>query len=286
MRAVVWLPLLLAVSGVFVLKGAAASNESLPFVTSYTVTGGYEVGGVDLAPGAATNGFVAGTIPMSGIPANADIVAAFLLWETIYAGPAPAVGSVAGEFRGNDITIEWTSSVSSQDIQAAFAPCWTSGGSNYTLAMHRADVLQYLPAQPDVNGGSTGKRLVNSADLAKYGLAPHTVKLPEAGTGNQVPQSAGASLFVVYRDPNPNAPLTKVVFYNGLYVGVQGQPMNHTIRGFFDAAPNAVGKMTHVVGSGSPNGDDQVYFNNVPLSIPRVVPPIAPGRIRPSRISH
>ena len=269
LRAALWLPLMLGLSGAFIVRGAAAPNESLPFATSYTIPGGYQVGGVDLLPGAASGGFVTGTIPMSDVPANADIIAAFLLWETIYDGPGPAVGAVAGKFRGNDITVEWTNSINSQDIQASFAPCWTSGGgggASYTLAVHRADVLQFLPAQPDTIGGATGKRLVNSADLARYGLAPHTVQLPEAGSGNQVPQSAGASLFVVYRDPNPNALLTKVVFYNGLSIGVQGQPMNHTIRGFFDAAPNAVGKMTHIVGSGAPNGNDQVYFNGVPLA--------------------
>jgi hypothetical protein len=246
------------------MKGAAAPNESLPFATSYTITGDYEVGGVDLTPSQAVNGFVTGTIPMSGVPANADIVAAFLLWETIYSGPYdPAVGTVGAKFRENDITAEWTSSISSTDLDAAFAPCWTSGGNNYSLVTHRADVLQFLPAQPDTVGRATGKRLVNSTDLLKYGLAAHTVKLPDAGTGNQAPQSAGASLFVVYRNPSPTAPLTKVVFYNGLHIKVQGQPMNHTIRGFFDAAPGATGKLTHVVGSGAPNGNDRVYFNNV-----------------------
>ncbi|HYJ96303.1 MAG TPA: hypothetical protein VEV86_16845, partial [Vicinamibacterales bacterium] len=62
------------------MKGAAAPNESLPFATSYTVTGDYVVGGVDLLPQQAVNGFVQGEIPITGVPANADIVAAYLLW--------------------------------------------------------------------------------------------------------------------------------------------------------------------------------------------------------------
>jgi hypothetical protein len=260
-RLALWMPFLLCLSGAFVMKGAAAPNESLPFATSYTVTGDYVVGGVDLLPQQAVNGFVQGEIPITGVPANADIVAAYLLWETIYSGPAPAVGTVGAQFRGNDITIEWTNSVDSTDISSAFAPCWTSGGSNYTLAMHRADVLQFLPPQPDTNGGATGKRLVNTADLDKYGLPHHVAKLPDSGTGNLAPQSAGASLFIVYRDPSLTAKLTKVVFYNGLYIQTQGVAMDHTIRGFFDPAPNALGKLTHVVGSGAPNGNDRVYFN-------------------------
>src|SRR5512145_1650599 len=87
-RLALWMPFLLCLSGAFVMKGAAAPNESLPFATSYTVTGDYVVGGVDLLPQLAVNGFVEGDIPIAGVPANADIVAAYLLWETIYSGPA------------------------------------------------------------------------------------------------------------------------------------------------------------------------------------------------------
>jgi len=247
--------------------GQAAPDESLPFTTSYSVTGNYVVGGVDLLPAAATNGFVTGTIPMSGVPANADILAAFLYWETISAGPALGVGAIGGKFREQDITVEKAYSTSSL-LNPQFSPCWSSGGGgDYTLTMYRADVLRFLPAQPDTDDNATGKRLVNNADLLKYGIPLHTVTLPEAGTGNQVPQSAGASLFVVYRDSHPAAPLTTVVLYDGLFVQTQGQAMTHTIRGFLDAADiNPVAKMTHLVGSGAPNSNDQVYFNNQPVT--------------------
>ena len=58
------------------------------YAKSYTVTGDYAVGGVDLLPDSMSSGFLTGTIPMSGVPANADILAAFLYWETISTNPA------------------------------------------------------------------------------------------------------------------------------------------------------------------------------------------------------
>jgi hypothetical protein len=51
----------------------------------------------------------------------------------------------------------------------------------------KADVLRLLPPQLDANG-PTGKRLGNGA---------HTVRLPDAGGGNIVPESAGAVLLRV-----------------------------------------------------------------------------------------
>ena len=60
-------------------SGRAAPGESLPFFTSFSVTGGYKVAGVDLAPGAAQGGFVTGTIQFkaadgTAVPANTDIL--------------------------------------------------------------------------------------------------------------------------------------------------------------------------------------------------------------------
>ena len=43
----------------------------------------------------------------------------------------------------------------------------------------------------------------------------HQVALPDAGSGNQVPSTAGASLLVIYRDPAK--PLTSIVIYDGSY---------------------------------------------------------------------
>src|ERR671913_90002 len=56
--------------------------DALPFAKGYTVTGNYVVSGVDL-PASGVGGYVTGTINMNGVPADAEILAAFLYWETI-----------------------------------------------------------------------------------------------------------------------------------------------------------------------------------------------------------
>ena len=69
--------------------GRAQAGGALPYAKSFLMTGNYAVGGVDLDPRTALNGFITGTIHIGDLPANADIVSAFLFWETIAtAGPA------------------------------------------------------------------------------------------------------------------------------------------------------------------------------------------------------
>src|SRR5437868_3813725 len=59
-------------------SGAAPTNANpLPYSTGYLVTGNYAVASVDPGP---NPGSVTQTIQMRGIPANADILAAFLYW--------------------------------------------------------------------------------------------------------------------------------------------------------------------------------------------------------------
>jgi len=43
--------------------GHAQAPDALPFSKSYSITGNYVVGGVDLAPASGANGFITGTIP-------------------------------------------------------------------------------------------------------------------------------------------------------------------------------------------------------------------------------
>ena len=77
----------------------------------------------------------------------------------------------------------------------------------------RANALPLLPLRVDKNGEATGKRIVNNADLVANGFPLHTVKLP-VRSGNNLPESAGATLVVVYRDPNPDRaqnPLRKLM---------------------------------------------------------------------------
>src|SRR5688572_10434979 len=234
---------------------AALAQDALPFTQSYSITGNYVVGGVDLAPQSQANGFVTGTINMTGVPANADILAAYMYWETIWTQPEQAEGA---RFRGSAVNAVASSS---HQLSGATAPCLSSGGGadgTYTMTMYRADVLRLLPLQLDEQGNPTGKRLVNNSDLLANQLPLHTVTLPEAGSGNQVPQSAGASLLIVYRDPAQ--PLTKVVVYDGIYVEAPGAGMAQAIGGFLQSSLVKSARLTHIVGSGAPNASEQLRF--------------------------
>src|SRR5260370_39485237 len=79
-------------------RTTAQASDALAISGEYLLTGDYVVGGVDLVSSSAKNGFVSGTIPMSGVPANADITAAFLYWETISTDVAQHKGVT---FRGS-----------------------------------------------------------------------------------------------------------------------------------------------------------------------------------------
>ena len=230
----------------------AQAADALPLAKTYLVTGNYVVGSVDFDPRTAVNGSITGTVPMSGVPANADILAAFLYWEMI-STQTPLLVAPA-KFNNFDLNVV---KGSGQALTGNTASCWSSGGGSgatYTMTMFRADVLRFLPEQMDANGKPTGRRLVNGT---------HTVTLPEAGTGNQVPQTAGASLFVVYRDPTQ--PLTHIAVYDGIFVQPPGVATTQTIRGFLQASASPAAKMTQIVGSGAPNSTDQLWFNGSPV---------------------
>jgi len=236
--------------------GHAQAGDALPFAKGFLVTGNYVIGGVDLDPKATSNGFVTGTVSISGVPATGEVLAAYLYWETISTDIAQVNGA---KFRGSPVTVVKASSTA---LSSSTAACWSSGGgagATYTMTMFRADVLHLLPVQLDATGKPNGHRLVNDVDLLNNGFPRSTVTLPEGGTGNQVPSGAGATLFVVYRDPAES--LTKIALYDGIYVQPPGAVMNQTIRGFYQSAPNKFARMTQIVGGGAPNSTDRLYFN-------------------------
>jgi len=244
----------------FVQPGRGQAPGPLNFFKNYFLEGDYAVAGVGVR-GTGIDGFATATIHMNGVPANADIVAAFLYWETVVKD-ASTQGNTGAQFRGNDL-----SSLAKELNPAGTAPCWSSGGATggangaHKMKAYRADVLRFLPFKTDASGQPIGKRLVNDADLNAAGLDGHTVKLPDAGKGNSVPSSAGASLFVVYRDPS--LPLRAIVVYDGGFTldhstGVLTLP----VQGFYQASSvNPIAKMTHIVGDGQLNFSEQVLFN-------------------------
>src|SRR4051812_26092899 len=78
---------------------AQAADGPLKLFKNYFVTGNYVVGGIGLrgqgiaAPATAAlthvpnQNYAQGNITLSGVPLNADIVAAFLYWQTAESGP-------------------------------------------------------------------------------------------------------------------------------------------------------------------------------------------------------
>ena len=248
-----------AVTMVAQTSGQAQGGDALPFAKSYTITGNYVVGSVDL-PAKGTNGSVTGKIYMNGVPDNAEILAAFLYWETISAELPGQDFDYQPKFRGQPITVV---KKSSQELSGTLAGCWNPAPAPMVakLNMYRADVMKLLPDQKDVDNQPTGNKLVNDWDLVKYGYPLHSVTLPQASgvnAANQFPQTAGASLFVVYRDPTQR--LTKIVLNEGAFVQKSGVPMTETIRGFIQSSTNPAAKMTHIVSSRWRNPSERLKF--------------------------
>lgn len=247
---------LLAAAFACVLPATARAADALPWFHTYTLPGNYAVGGVDLVTVSSGNGLRTRRILMgSQLPPNAEIVAAFLYWETVWSGSDATLEQLRRQvrFRGQPVTAIKSST------QPLTAQCRANGNGQW-LSMMRADVLRLLPLQLDANGQPTGRRFVNQSDLAAHGLAPHTVTLPDSGTLNVVPQSAGASLVVIYQDPNPAAPLTSIVVYDGLHVQAPGAETTLNIRGFVDVISGSPAKLTFVGGSGAANNSERVWF--------------------------
>jgi hypothetical protein len=252
-------------AGLFVVVGLASlffqpivhsqASDALPYAKTFLVTGNYAVGSVDLAPASGSGGFLTGTIPMSGVPANAEVLAAYVYWETISTNVAQVDGA---KFRGSPIAVV-KSSYSA--LSGSTAPCWSGGGgggATFTMAMYRGDVLRLLPTKAD------GSVIVNDADLISNGLALNTITLPEAGTGNQVPSSAGASLLVIYRDITQ--PLRSVILYDGLAIKGPGATLTQNIRGFLQSSSSHLSKFTAIGGSGAPNSTDRLFFKGTQLA--------------------
>ncbi len=245
-------------------RGRALAGDALPYTRGYLVTGDYVVGGVDLTEEAnppGTDGMSTGAvIQMTGVPANADILAAYLFWETLTLEAQPS--QAKARFRGVELDLDDTSVVKrSSTPPGSTGSCWSSG-SPVTMTAFRADVLRFLPILLDTNNKPTGKRLVNSSDLAANGFTPHTVDLPITN-GNNIPESAGATLWVVYRDLAQ--PLRKIVLYDGIYVQGASQSsidvMTQSIQGFYKSAQSSKSaKITHILGSGQPNAFERIRF--------------------------
>ncbi|PWU01245.1 MAG: hypothetical protein C5B51_23290 [Terriglobia bacterium] len=199
--------------------------DSLTFKNNWFLTGDYSVGGIGLR-GLGVNGMATGNITLSGVPANADIIAAYLYWETLGNGQN-GVFTPQGAPQSNNIVGTALGTVPS--------PCWPQP----TITVYRADVLQYFPRDDN------GRQLVNGS---------HVISLPDSGldaTGRPTgtPSTEGVTLVIVWR--LPGMPYKAIVLYDGAFTVPANGNFNLTGLGFFQASSvNPQARMTHIVGDG------------------------------------
>ena len=218
--------------------------------------------------GTGVKGFATGTIKIPdtvqasatgvaspGVPAGADIVAAYLYWET-----AEYSGSFSGQmgyFRGYPITGVALGNPNSPAVWSSGGCTGSSQGSK-TLVAYRADVRPYLPLDSDGNFLAP-----NAATPGQY-----QVKLADSGShGGGLPLTLGASLVIIYRVLSPATPLNSIILYDGADApNNQSLNMSQTIVGFYQPDATHSAKLTHIVGNGTPYAGQQVFFNgNNPL---------------------
>ncbi|MGH9411254.1 MAG: Ig-like domain-containing protein [Vicinamibacterales bacterium] len=249
----------------------AVVSDPLPYSAGFLVTGDYVVGGVDLTShgnSGKSDGLTTGSLTISGVPTDADVVAAYLYWEEIFtpvSGQSPAAGV---KFRGALLS-PTAIKASSFPITGNPATCWGAAGSRgAVVAEFRADVLYLLPKRFDATNTWTGKYLVNGT---------HTVTLPDKN-GNKATQSAGATLVIVYRDPSQ--PLRKIVIYDGAAAPTEGVTLTQRLRAFYKSAAAKSAKLTYVVGTGGNNHSEQVLFNGSVVSTGDPFPQTSPSSDR------
>jgi hypothetical protein len=263
------------------LATPARAQSALSYFKNYFVTGDYVAAGVGLQH-QGVNGIATGniTIDPAQIPAGAEIVAAYLYWQTISSSGTPDPSILLGaKFKGNDI-----SQIAVLISKAGSAPCWSSGGgtgsSNGSKATwsYRADVLRFFPRVRPTSPNLPVEVQVTGS---------HSVSLPDMGTSNQLPSSLGAGLVVVYRitgyDPatgfqSARRPLRSVVIYDGGFtMNNHTQQMQLTLQGFYEASRKAPGaRMTHLVADGQANKTERVRITSTGSSADNQVVAINP----------
>ena len=264
----------LGVMSVLALAQTALAQIKPPlnFGNNFFVTGDYVVAGVGLRGLGDASGYAEGTItmpdgntvssdPSGGVPDGAQVVAAYLYWQTVessqttYAGQHGFFGpSPGGPTDGYAIT--------GTRLGNPNAPvAWSSGGcsgnaqGSKTIRTYRANVLPFLPVD------SQGNVLANGS---------YVVRLRDSGSnGGGTPLTLGATLVIIYRIMHANVPLNSIVIYDGTFAqSNSSSDMEQTIQGFYDAADSPVAKLTEIVGNGQPNKNEYVTFNGTNLGSP------------------
>src|SRR6201987_3450038 len=242
------------------------AQSPLNFSNNYFVTGDYGVAGVGLR-GLGVNGYAtkqfnmpdANSVRSTGVPSGADLVAAFLYWETVESSQTAFAGQ-NGFFRpvfagGPSTGYPITGAI----LGNPNAPVsWSSGGcsgnsqGSKTMRVYGADVSRFLPQDAQGNVQANGT---------------YEVSLTDSGSnGGGAPLTLAATLIIIYRAITPSLPLTSVVIYDGAFAPANGSStMSQTMQGFYQAAAGAVSKLTHIVGNGQSNKYETVSLDGVNL---------------------
>jgi hypothetical protein len=260
---------------------SAQSTDVLKLSNNFFVTGDYVVGGVGLrglgaVDPVANRSLASGTITIpdsnqpnaAGVPAGADIVAAYLYWETVEKSQSEFAGQTGffGYVNSNGSTRSFP--ITGNLLGNPNAPSsWSGGGcagannGTTTLRAYGADVRPFLPL--DANGNI----------LTPNASTPGTyiVKLADSGSnGGGSPLTLGATLMIIYRVNSQTVPLNSIVIYDGAVAPANGSSiMSQKIKGFYQQAVSGpVAKLTHIVGDGQSNKSQTVALNNVNLPFP------------------
>ena len=229
-----------------------AQAQGLKFFKNYFHTGGHFAAGVALK-GTGIGGLATGQITIAadapgtpGVPANAEILAAFLYWQTVTS--SSGTGTSGAKFNTKSI-----SQIAKNLSPNGNPPCWSSGGATgggsgaHQVKSYRADVLPFLPEQ-------NGKRTA---------IGTHTVTLPDAGSGNQLPSTTGVSLVVIYRDATKTEFTSTVIYDGGVTLNQTNPAYTQPLLGWYQAADNGgAATFTQIVGNGQPNFTEFVTFKN------------------------
>jgi hypothetical protein len=250
---------------------AQTTSSPLGFRNNYFVTGNYVVAGVGLRGLGDSAGYANGritmpdanSVPPTGVPAGAQVVAAFLYWQTVessqttYAGQTGYFGPSTGPAGGYRIT--------GTRLGNPNAPvAWSSGGcsgnaqGSKTIRTYRADVLPFLPVDSDGN-------VSPGTDLLPV---QYEVHLRDSGSnGGGTPLTLGATLVIIYRILDSSVPLNSIVIYDGTFAQSNtSSDMTQKIEGFYEAAAHPIAKLTEIVGNGQPNKYESVSLNGTGLT--------------------
>ena len=259
-----------------ILSVASFAQSDLQFENNFFVTGDYVVAGAYGLNLVVASGYTSGLITVPDVnpgitgtklvPTGAQIVAAFLYWQTVELSttiPGQAGSGADGFFRpvylGGPLT---PYSITGVNVGSNNTVYWTSSGCTGTkttevVRTYRADVRALLPQ--DANGNV---------------LANGVFQVTLPSKVNSTPFTLGATLVVIYRVLSPNISLNSIVIYDG--ASSLTTPL--TVQGFYDAATqNPVSRLTYIVGSGESTKQETVYLNKDSLPSPYKPLPAFPG---------